>query len=129
MPVNLQFQPKTLDEAVNHILKSLDDGEAEFIKTEGKTDDDPLGTFYSIAMHHGLGQAIRNNWGLWGGSELKTFFEQTYGLGHADDMSGLILGSVEAAIRNESFVVEKEAKRYKEFWRKQKIDPLTQKEI
>lgn len=40
--------------------------------------------------HFSLGMWIRNNWGLWRGSRLQTYFFDN-GIRHPDDMSGLIL--------------------------------------
>lgn len=41
-------------------------------------------------LHHGLGRALRNDWGLWGGSRLRDYFT-SFGVYHPDDMSGYIL--------------------------------------
>jgi len=43
-----------------------------------------------IEHHFGLGRWMRNNWGLWGGSDLARFFFRR-GIMHPDDMSGFIL--------------------------------------
>lgn len=40
--------------------------------------------------HLALGMWIRNNWGLWAGSRLATYFDEQ-GIHHPDDMSGAIL--------------------------------------
>lgn len=40
--------------------------------------------------HHGLGQWIRNNWGLWAGGPLFQDMK-TLGFTHPDDMSGTII--------------------------------------
>ncbi|MBO4232603.1 MAG: hypothetical protein J5862_05150 [Bacteroidales bacterium] len=40
--------------------------------------------------HLALGMWIRNNWGLWAGSRLATYFYKQ-GIQHPDDMSGMIL--------------------------------------
>ena len=40
--------------------------------------------------HLALGIWIRNNWGLWAGSHLATYFDEQ-GIHHPDDMSGVIL--------------------------------------
>ena len=45
-----------------------------------------------INYHFGLGLWMRNNWGLWAGSPLKSDLESR-GLSHPDNMSGLILDS------------------------------------
>ena len=43
-----------------------------------------------IEHHHGLGQWIRNHWGLWHGSHLAKYFFQR-GTMHPDHMSQFIL--------------------------------------
>ena len=40
--------------------------------------------------HFALGMWIRNNWGLWAGSRLATYFDEQ-GIHHPDDMSGVVL--------------------------------------
>jgi hypothetical protein len=45
------------------------------------------------SAHHGMGQWIRNNWGLWSGdSDLCKWFKLNE-IDHPDDMSGIILTS------------------------------------
>lgn len=45
-----------------------------------------------INYHHGLGQTIRNGFGLWKDSHLCKWFKKQ-GITHPDDMSGIILTS------------------------------------
>ena len=106
--------PKTLDEAVE-ILYNEFAAEKDFYDEvrEGKSD--------IVSLHHTTGSWIRNNWGLWAGSELRdSFFEM--GLFHADDMSGIILGKVQARIRQDEFNLESEIKRYQNYWKEKGID-------
>jgi len=44
--------------------------------------------------HLGIGTWMRNNWGLWHGSELRDFLRSEYLLLDADGMSGLILDTL-----------------------------------
>lgn len=44
----------------------------------------------TIRYHHGLGMWLRNNWSLWGGSRLQTYFLRR-GIGHPDAMTPVIL--------------------------------------
>lgn len=46
---------------------------------------------YSCELHHSIGRYIRNKWGLWGESELSSFFHHNK-INHPDDMSSIILG-------------------------------------
>lgn len=41
----------------------------------------------AFAMHHGLGQYLRNTFGLWKKSALAEHMKETLGLEHPDDMS------------------------------------------
>lgn len=116
MPIKFEeHKPKTLEEAVDTLCMHLDAQEAAYVKIQG-----------AEILHHSLGQAMRNEWGLWNGSELKTHFMETYKLGHADDMSGMILKGLTCKVRDESYDAEADAEHYREFWRKQGINPLTQ---
>jgi hypothetical protein len=48
---------------------------------------------YGLAdFHMGLGQWMRNNWQLWGGSRFQQYFE-ALGVTHPDNMSGVILAT------------------------------------
>jgi hypothetical protein len=69
--------------------------------------------------------ALRNEWGLWHDSELAQHFKNVYGLGHADDMSGMIFDGVEAEIKGTEFDADKQAKYYRDYWLRQGVDPLT----
>ena len=111
--------PQTLDEAIDILYRNLDDEERKEIKSV--SDGTPF--------HHGFGTSVRNGWGLWQGSDLKTFFETTYGLGHADDMSGIILDALVSKVHGDPFDVQVQVDYYKDYWTKKNIDPLTQKAI
>lgn len=50
--------------------------------------------------HLALGMSIRNNWGLWAGSHLASYFNEQ-GIHHPDDMSGVILRCYYHYIRGE----------------------------
>lgn len=115
MPIDFKKPtPETLEEAVDRIVEGLADTERDMVKKYG-----------AGSQHHGVGTSIRNHWGLWTGSALKTHFMTTYGLGHADDMSGLILFGVDAKVTGNPFDVKKEVARYKEYWINMMLDPLT----
>jgi hypothetical protein len=113
-PLLSDFQPKSLLEAVRVIVNNLSERDRQYIKTNG----------LSLA-HHGFGMAMRNEWGLWRDSELARHFRTVYGLGHADDMSGMIFAGVEAEIKGTEFDADKKAQYYKDYWLRQGVDPLT----
>lgn len=109
------YMPTTLEGAIHTIVDNLTEEERDFIKKNG-----------TGCAHMTFGMAMRNGWGLWHGSQLAKHFGARFGLGHADDMSGLILSGVEAAVNGGQFDPDADASGYKEYWAKQDIDPLTQ---
>jgi hypothetical protein len=62
------------------------------------------------STHHSVGKWIRNEWGLWIGSQLKDYFLKL-GLKHPDDMSGVIIRSFHRHINGLPIDVENEIKR------------------
>lgn len=56
--------------------------------------------------HLALGMWIRNNWGLWSGARLATYFDEQ-GIHHPDDMSGVILRCYYHYIRDEKVNYQK----------------------
>lgn len=68
-------------------------------------------------LHSTLGRWMRNEWGLWTGSDLSKYFNDL-GLTHADDMSGLIIKSFVRHLQGLPLDVEDQIKSYQEYWRK-----------
>jgi hypothetical protein len=102
--------PKNLIECFEALKKILTIEEVEDIKA---SEDN------TVKYHHSLGRWMRNNWGLWGSSELKTYFEEL-GFTHADDMSSIILDSFHLYLNNlplDSYL-EEQVKFYKDYWAK-----------
>ena len=71
--------PRNIDEAIAGLDSLISMEDREYLKENG-----------SVAVHHTLGRYIRNEWGLWTGSELKNYLEKK-GLVHPDDMSDYII--------------------------------------
>ena len=71
--------PRNIEETIARLDSLLSMEDKEYLKENG-----------SIAVHHTLGMYIRNEWGLWTGSELKNELEKK-GLFHPDDMSDYII--------------------------------------
>lgn len=111
-------KPETLEAAIKICISYMSDDDFDFVEQNG-----------AVAAHHGFGTALRNEWGLWHDSTLAKHFKTRFGLGHADDMSGLILQGIDAAVKQEDFDANASAAHYIEFWRKQGIDPLTQERV
>ncbi len=71
---------------------------------------------FSGYVHHGFGRYLRNNWGLWGNSELADNLSKM-GILHPDDMSGIILDSYQRKLKGEELKVEEQLKYYHDYWR------------
>lgn len=118
--------PETLDEAVLSLYDSLDDYDRDFLNKEIQYRD--VNGILTL-LHHNLGQGIRNTWGLWQDSILARFFKETYGLGHADDMSSIIIKKFLSDYFDKIYDIEADVEHYKKYWISYNVDPLTQKEI
>lgn len=71
--------PKTVDEAVKTLVKIVSKEDRDYLLENG-----------AISMHDSLGRWIRNEWGLWTGSELKNELKKK-GFEHPDDMSNYVI--------------------------------------
>jgi len=108
MKIDLDSVPSTIKNAVDHIVGSLCDEDREFIKS-----DMPAG------CHHSAGQYVRNSWSLWElDSPIKRDAVNTYGIAHADDISGLIFEWVWAIVNQRDFDPIEHCKRYHDHWQK-----------
>lgn len=92
-------------------------------RTEGNNLDLVLdaesGRDICVQMHHGLGQWLRNNWGLWESkNSLCQWFQNEHDITHADDMSSLILGEAVARMRGEIFDFVGAVERFHEHWKR-----------
>ena len=104
------YIPKDLDDCFEGLRKLFDDSDLKDFVENSKEDD-------MYKYHHGLGRWLRNNWGLWGGSRLKDWFEER-GILHGDDMSGIILTSFWRQTHNEPIKLEEQIKHYHDYWKK-----------
>lgn len=68
-------------------------------------------------LHHGLGQWIRNNWGLWTGGPL---LEHMTSLGfiHPDDMSQSIIVEYWNRLNGQPSQIQQDIQMYKDYWDK-----------
>lgn len=71
--------PKTVDEAVKTLAKIVSEEDRDYLLENG-----------AISVHNSMGRWIRNEWGLWTGSELKNELKKK-GFEHPDDMSNHII--------------------------------------
>ena len=120
MPINEHKVPATLQSAVDLIIEGLDPEEITYIKTEDS----------ATSQHFGVGRWLRNNWDLWDEEmPLQVWFRTNLGLGHADDISSIILDAVWCRIRGETYDLDSQVMQYKIHWLNEGIDPKTQERI
>lgn len=107
MPTNPDIVPATIEEAVDHIVQTLDPVERRFILNQS-----------SQSAHFTGGMAMRNGWSLWEKeTPIKRDAVENYGIAMADDLSGLILAWVWAKVHGDPLFDPKEhCKRYHLHW-------------
>jgi hypothetical protein len=109
--------PETFEQAmigVTAIMNTLPEKARERL-LRLKTPED-----FATALHHGLGQSLRNNWKLWQvGSPLVKHFNDRFGVSHADDISGIVLMCYHQQFNNQPITPEEFAKGYKAYWKTQ----------
>ena len=103
------YIPRDLDDCFVELNKIFTNEDIEKLKNE---DED-----YMVSYHNNLGRSLRNDWGLWGGSRLKSWF-LIRGIEHADDMSGIILDSYWRHLNSEPIKLDEQIKHYQEYWSK-----------
>ena len=82
---------QTIDEVVDMICDGLDEEGYEFVINNNPS-----------SIHHGAGRRLRNECKLWDReSPIVQDAIEKYGIGHADDISGLIYRIVWAKIKKE----------------------------
>ena len=99
--------PKTLDEAIQFLMKD-NEGNSNISNDEGR---------FLSEQHHFVGRNLRNEWGLWTGSNLQTWFKER-GIHHADDMSSIILTSFHRNVNGKDIELDEQIKHYRNFWEK-----------
>lgn len=119
MPIDFKKRvPTTLEEAVDIVIDGMTDPEKSYMLTEGIS-----------GLHHGVGTSIRNRWGLWTGSQLKGHLMTRFGLGHADDLSSLIVHAAIHKIRGDTQPIETllsaVVERFRAHWERMGLHPLT----
>lgn len=100
--------PRDLDEAVDIIVAGLAPEDRRFFEERSTT-----------ALHHTGGRYIRNAWSLWDReTHLVQWFRANLRIGHADDISAVILSSVQARVIGVLFEPRGMVARFHEHWRK-----------
>jgi hypothetical protein len=103
------YIPSDLDDALGEVDRIMGRrGRNQVLSL--RTEDDMIGEF-----HFGLGQWMRNNWGLWGGSRLSNYFNDL-GVHHPDDMSDIILDSYWRKLHDQPIDLDGQVLYYKQYW-------------
>jgi hypothetical protein len=89
------YIPTDLDDAHRELEKLLPKSEIRHIKAMNTEDK-------MIEYHMSFGMWLRNNWGLWKGSRLASYFNQL-GIRYPDDMSGIILDTFWCKLHNKPY--------------------------
>lgn len=109
MKIDQDFVPSTIEAAVDHIVKVLEEDELKFIVQENGS---------TAVIHHTAGRYMRNTWSLWSpDTPLKRDAVNKYLIAHPDDISGLIFDWVFAKVRGESFDPQECCNRFHEHWK------------
>lgn len=106
----------TLTDIVAYVLDNMLQTDIDWIKGI-----DTVNSFMGQA-HFLLGMSIRNHLRLWQAhSHLYNFFKTTYGLDHADDMSGIILHKLYDTIhgKDDDSWIQDDLAKYKAHWERE----------
>ena len=111
----LSDTPKGLTEAIHHLEHHLVEEDLREIRQNSEEE-------FSVGGHHGMGRWLRNQWGLWSGSELAEWFLER-GIWHADDMSGIILTSFHRHLTGKRRKLGEQIQHYQDYWKDIGQDP------
>jgi len=103
-----QSELKTLEDCLSNLIARMPQSELDWFRD--LPEDEAL-----AQTHMGLGQLLRNEWGLWTGSKLTEYFNSLE-VQHPDDMSGIILTSLHRRLKGEPLRVEEQIQFYKKYW-------------
>lgn len=125
-PIEIQ---STLDENTDFGIKVPADLQACFVELDKMLPDSFKNELKrsqegeTIRYHMSLGMWMRNNWGLWGDSDLAKWFHNRE-VHHPDDMSGIILDSYWRQFNGKPIEFEAQVKYYKDYWVKRQQQTL-----
>ena len=106
--MNLDIVPSSLEQAVKVIIDDLKEDELDFIQNNSPVD-----------VHFSFGAFLRNAWSLWDTETiLVQHFLNKYNIGHADDISSLILDCVWRQVKGQKWEVEKHVDKCHKHWLK-----------
>ena len=109
MNLNQDKVPINLEEALTLLKEAMTDVEKDALKGMKSSD-----------LHFSLGTYLRNEWSLWqSGDILPLWFLTTYGVKHADDISGIILECLVNDVEGKPRRDKEVAKQFLAHWKKQ----------
>lgn len=111
---NWKFEDKDKCVDLDTCIKWVNDihsEQSEYIDIIHRDEDTFLGR-----VHHGLGQWIRNNLGLWTKDSPAGKWFNKNGIYHPDDMSSIILLSAYRTYHNQDIKLDEQIKHYRDFW-------------
>ena len=113
-----------------YIPKDLHDA---FIELERMMDPQFLAEFQSgteaklVKYHFGLGLWTRNNWALWKGSRLTSYFANL-GIHHPDDMSSIIMVSFHRHLNGKPIKLDEQVRYYQAYWNSPEVKKMIKDE-
>lgn len=102
------YIPADLDDAHLQLATLLPANELERIRQM------PSETDMSV-YHFGIGMWMRNNWGLWQGGRLASYFNGL-GVHHADDMSAIIFDTFWCKLHGQPYHLKERVAYYEKYW-------------
>lgn len=113
MKVDIDVVPSTMEQAVGLLLEGLAPEDRTFIAENN-----------SSVLHGTVGRAMRNSWSLWDPTmPLATWFRRNLGLGHADDMSAILLEALWCRVLGREHALQEQVEEFKLHWELQGQDP------
>jgi hypothetical protein len=106
--------PTTLDEAVDQLLAGMTEADKRAYR-KGPEDD------AGVILHHGLGMAMRNAWGLWHGETALSKWLRSKRIWHGDDCSATIYRALWRRLHDlpiDDAWLAGQAAFYEDFWKR-----------
>jgi len=100
-------KPRNLDEAIFSLKNEIPH---DILAEIQKMHEDETYT-----LHNSLGRWLRNEWALWDNGPLVKWFHEA-GIGHPDDMSGIILTSLWCDMHNVDRRLAQQVACYRQYW-------------
>ena len=102
------YIPKDIKECINYINTIWSDS----LKLKVKNKQESR---FVLDAHLAIGMWMRNNWWLWKGSRLSTYFNDL-GVNHPDDMTSIILTCYHRHLNGKEFNVKAQVEMFQYYW-------------